>query len=339
MLLLMFHGMAWGQSGTASISGDVVDQKGGAVAAAKVTLTHKATDIKRTVQTDASGHYEVLALPPGAYKLQVERSGFRTAVDDNVALLVNTASTLNLTLEVGQVTETLFVSEAAAPLNTHDASIGNVLTGSQISSIPLEGRSIVALLSLQPGAVYFPAAPNAAPNNEDIRSGSISGSRSDQSNITLDGVDINDPQNQTGAYTPSLRVPAESLLEFRTITTNYDASAGRSSAGQVAMVTKGGTNTFHGSAYWYGRNTATSSNEYFLKLGELLNGKPNKPPVLNKNVYGGSFGGPIWKDRFFFFGNYEGLDEHLQQSVLRNVPSATMRDGILVYTCQAPSST
>jgi len=317
---------AWAQIGTASVFGDVTDPKGLAVAAAKVTLINTATGLTRTTETDAAGRYEFLALQPGTYKIEVEAKGFKAAVQENLHLQVNTVSRANYALVIGAVSETVEVIEAATPLNTYDASLGNVLDNTQISSIPLEGRSIVALLSLQPGAVYTPTG--------DIRSGSISGSRSDQSNITLDGVDINDPQNQTGAYDTGLRVPAESLQEFRVTTSNYDATQGRSSAGQVSMVTKGGTNNFHGSAYWYHRNTATSSNEYFNKLSQLSNGAPNKPPVLQKHVFGGTVGGPVWKDRMFFFFNYEGLHQNSQTAVLRSVPSDTMRDGIIIYKCR-----
>ena len=331
VFLLLASGTARGQVGTAALEGTVTDPQGAAAAGVKVTITNVATDLTRTFQTDSAGHYEFLALPPGTYKLHFEKQGFRTAVRDKLDLLVSTTSRLNLVLEIGSLSQTVQVSTEAAPLNTHDASLGNVLESSQISNIPLEARSIVALLSLQPGATFL---PTTASTLNEIRSGSISGSRSDQSNITLDGVDINDPQNQSEAYQAGIRVPAESIEEFRVATSNYDASQGRSSAGQVAMVTKSGTNSFHGSAYWYHRNTATSTNEYFNELSELGSGKPNKPPTLNKHVFGGSAGGPIRKDRLFFFGNYEGLHEFHQEVVARSVPSASMRDGVLIYRCR-----
>ncbi len=334
VILLLAAGAAWAQTGTASLFGDVTDPKGMAVTGAKLTLTNTATGLTRTAEADAAGRYEFLALQPGTYKIQVEAKGFKTAVQEKIELLVNTSIRANYALEIGSVSQTVIVTEAAAPLNTSDASLGNVLDNTQISNIPLEGRSVVALLSLQPGATFLPVRPGTAA--DEIRSGSISGSRSDQSNITLDGVDVNDPQNQTGAYEAGIRIPAESLQEFRVTTSNYDATQGRSSAGQVSMVTKSGTNTFHGSAYWYHRNTATSTNEYFNELSELSQNKQNKPPVLQKHVFGGTIGGPIpiWKDRMFFFFNYDGLHQFSQNAAFRNIPSASFRDGIIIYRCK-----
>lgn len=328
-ILLLSAGSAWAQVGTAAVYGDITDPKGLAIVGAKVTVTNQATGLMRTKETDTSGHYEILALPPGTYKLRVEMKGFRTAVADNVNLAVDTTTKASLALEVGSVSETVIVSEVAAPLNTHDASLGNVLLTKQIGEIPLEGRSIVALLSLQPGATFLPVRPQ--PGQDDMRSGSISGSRSDQTNITLDGVDINDPQNQTTAYQSSLRVTAESLQEFRVTTSNYDATEGRSSAAQVSLITKSGTNTLHGSLYWYHRNTATSSNEYFSKLAGL------KTPKLLKHNFGGSISGAILKDRIFYFGNLEALRQISEVASLRSVPSASFRDGVLIYRCRTAS--
>lgn len=332
IFFLLFNGVARGQTGTGSVFGEVTDPKGLAVRDAKVTLSNVDTGISRSTETDSAGRYEFLGLQPGSYKVQVEANGFKTVVQEKLELLVNTATRANYTLQIGSVSQTVQVTEIAAPLNTTDASLGNVLNNTQINSIPLEARSVVALLSLQPGATFLPVRPGA----DEMRSGSISGSRSDQSNITLDGVDVNDPQNQTGAYEAGIRIPAESLQEFRVTTSNYDATQGRSSAGQVAMVTKGGTSSFHGSAYWYHRNTATSTNEYFNKLSQLANGQPNKPPVLQKHVFGGTIGGPVpvWKDRMFFFFNYEGLHQFSQNAALRSIPSATFRDGIIIYKCK-----
>jgi len=326
---LLLSAGAWGQASTAALYGEVLDQQGAAVTGAKVTLTNTATGATRSAETDETGRYQFLAVLPGKYSLKVEKDGFRTAVRENLDLLVNTISKLNIPLEIGQVTETIVIEEAAAPLNTTDSSIGNVITSQQVLGLPLEARSIVQLLSLQPGAVFVPTG--------DMRSGAISGARSDQSNITLDGVDINDPQSQTGGYDVPLRVTAESLQEFRVTTSNYGADTGRSSGGQVALVTRSGSNEFHGSAYWVHRNTATSSNEYFNKLGQLQGGRENKPPKLMKHNYGASGSGPIWKDRIFLFGNFESLRQLYEAAGAagsRSVPSETFRDGILIYQCR-----
>jgi len=207
-------------------------------------------------------------------------------------------------------------------MNTTDASLGNVISGNQVRALPLEGRNVVGLLSLQPGATYLPNSSEV-----DNRNGAVSGARGDQANITLDGVDANDPEFGT-AYTAALRTTLDSLEEFRVTTSNYGADSGRSSSAQVSLVTKGGTNLFHGAGYTALRNTSTSSNEYFNKLAGLA------VPKLDKQIYGGSLGGPIKKDKLFFFFNYERLKEDSEATAERSVPSETMRDGILVYQCR-----
>lgn len=309
--------------GTSGLTGTITDSSGAVVPEAQVTLTNVATGFVRTATTSANGIYVFPQIPPATYKLEVRASGFKTAVRERVDVLVGLATTLDIQLEVGELAQIVEVTGETAALNTQDSSLGTPFNERQVRTLPLEARSIVGLLSLQTGAVFLPTG--------DIRSGSISGSRSDQANITLDGVDVNDAENQTIAYESSLRMTLDSTQEFRTTTTNYGAELGRSSGAQVQLVTKSGTNELHGSLYWYHRNTATSSNEYFNKLAQ------QETPKLNKHIFGGSAGGPIVKDRFFLFGNYEGLRESSAQPALRNVPSDSFRDGVLIYECADPS--
>jgi Carboxypeptidase regulatory-like domain len=320
---------AWAQAGTASVYGDVKDQQRAALPGAAVTLTSADTGATRSTVTSETGAYRFVALTPGTYSLTVELKGFRTASLEKVQLAVDTAAKLDVGLELGSLAETVEVAASTPILNTTDASLGNVITAMQIQQLPLEARNPVGLLSLQAGAVYLPSG--------DQRSGSVSGARSDQSNVTLDGVDVNDPQ-WGYAYNSVLRVTLESLQEFRVSTSNYSADMGRSSAAQVSLVTKSGTNRFSGSGYWSQRDTRWSSNEYFLKLTQLASGQPSKAPKLDKRNFGGALGGPIKRDRLFFFGNYERLRESSEDPVLRNVPSATLRDGVLVYVCSVASA-
>jgi hypothetical protein len=321
---------AWGQAGTTSIFGEITDASGAAVAGAKVTINNPAVQLTRNTTSDATGRYQFLALPPGTYNLRVEMSGFRAAIREKVELTVNTQSKVNIGLEVGQLSETVVVSEAASILNTANASIGNVITNTQVNSLPLEGRNVAGLLSLQSGAVFVPTG--------DMRSGSISGARSDQSNIQLDGVDLNDPQGQQGAYAGAYRISQETLQEFRVTTTNSDATQGRSSAAQVSLVSRSGTNEYHGSMFWYHRNTATSSNEYFNKLRQIDTGSRNVPSKLNKHLFGATGGGPIVKERFFVFGSFEVNRQKSGSSATRSVPSASLRDGVLIYRCAVAAS-
>ena len=214
-------------------------------------------------------------------------------------------------------------------LNTTDASVGNVMSREQIRSLPVEAQNVVHLLSLQPGAIFI---PTANPATVDPRYGSVAGARADQQSVTLDGIDVNDPQLST-AYTSAIRMTQEALQEFRVSTSNYNAEMGRSSGPQVSLVTRSGTNQYDGSGYWTMRRTATSSNEYFLKLSQLASGQESKAPKLDKDIFGGSFGGPIRRNKLFFFANVESLKEQSEAPVLRNVPSNSMRDGVLIYQC------
>ena len=327
--LLSIPRVALAQAGTASVFGDIKDQQGATLPGATVTLTSLDTGAVRTAVTSESGMYRFVAIPPGLYSVKVELNGFRTAVHEKLQVAVDTQTSLEMKMELGSVSETVEVTGFSPLINTTDASLGNVISGQQIQMLPLEARNPVGLLSLQAGAVYLPS--------NDQRSGSVSGARSDQSNVTLDGVDVNDPQFGY-AYNSVLRVTLESLQEFRVSTSNYSADMGRSSAAQVSLVTKSGTNRFSGSGYWSQRDTAWSSNEYFLKLTQLAAGQPSKAPKLDKRNFGAALGGPILHDRLFFFGNYERLRESSEDPVLRNVPSATLRDGVLVYVCAVPSA-
>ncbi len=348
LLLILFlgSGLLLGQTATTTVLGQITDQQGAAIVGAKITLTNLGTGIMREEVSDSSGMYQVSSLAPGKYSVRVEMSGFRTASQESVELLVNTSTRLNFTLQVGAPTETVEGSAAAEKLNTTDASVGNAFNENQIRQLPLEGRNVVGLLSLQPGAVYVPTT------YIDNRQGSISGSRGDQTNVTMDGVDVNDPNGL--AYNSVLRATLDSTQEFRVTTTNYGADQGRSSAAQVSLVTKSGTNAFHGSGYWYHRNTVFSSNEYFNKNSQLWNVSPVNPnaiaqnpeckpgetqcqPLLQKHIWGWSFGGPVWKDRFFFFANMENLRQKSQSSEERNVPSNSFRDGVLIYECSDPA--
>ena len=319
------------QSGTAAIYGQVTDQQGGALPGVTVTITNANTGAVRSTVSDGSGAYQIVAVQPGQYNLKIELQGFRTAIREKIDLAVDLRTRLDVPMELGQMSETIEVTSIASPINMTDASLGNVITGNQVGQLPLEARSVVGLLSLQAGAVYVPNASNVDPRN-----GSVSGARADQSNVTLDGVDVNDPQFGT-AYSSAVRVTIDSLQEFRVTTSNFGADSGRSSAAQVSLVTKSGTNKFHGAGYWSQRDTAWSSNEYFLKRSQLSQDLPSEAPKLDKKIWGGSFGGPIAKDRFFFFGNFERLNEVSETPVLRAVPSNTFRDGVMLYRCAVAS--
>jgi carboxypeptidase family protein len=331
----------WAQTGTTSLRGVVSDKTGATVANARVTLVNLAQGVKRESATSNGGEYEFLALPPGTYSLLVEVTGFRRFEQKNLQLLVNSPATQNVTLEIGVTSETVEVSAQAVTLNTTDASLGNAFNENQVKQLPLEGRNVPDLLSLQAGVLY---TGNRADINTDVdtRNGAVNGARSDQSNVTLDGIAVNDAAGH--AFTSVLPVTLDSVQEFRVTTTNYNADQGSSSGAQVALVTKSGTNNFHGSAYEYNRNTYTSANDYFVKAAQIQgclgSGTPlsakqcNQAPKLIRNVFGGSLGGPIKKDRFYFFLNYEGTRRLEETSAVRTIPTDSLRDGVVYYQCK-----
>jgi hypothetical protein len=332
-----FHpGLGYAQSGTASLHGTVLDKTGAAVVGANVALTNAAQALQRQTRTNGAGSYDFLSLPPGTYLLTVEVTGFRKYEQKNIQLLVDSPATADVTLDIGSTAETVEVSAQTVTLNTTDASLGSAFGENQIKQLPIESRNVPDLLSLQAGVTY---TGNRSDINKDVdsRNGAVNGAHSDQSNITLDGVDVND-ETRGYAFTSVLPVSLDSVQEFRVTTSNYNADSGRSSGAQVSLVTKSGTNDFHGSAYEYHRNTLTSANDYFVKQSQLQSGDPNEPPKLIRNIFGASLGGPLWKNRLFFFANFEGYRQAEQNSVVRIVPSAAMRDGIMQYQCDDPTA-
>src|SRR5258707_4198092 len=327
LALLVVGNSVWGQA-TTSVRGTVVDPSGKAVAGASVVLANSESKTERTTTTGEQGEYQFLFVPPGTYKLAVTASGFRRYEQTDLQLLVNTPATANVQLTLGGTSETVTVTSEAPAINLVDASIGNSFDETQVSQLPLEGRNVPDLLSLQAGVAY--TGNRIGDKDQDTRNGAVNGARSDQSNVTLDGVDVNDQSNGY-AFTSVLPVTQDSIEEFRVTTTNYGADQGQGSGAQVALVTKGGTSTFHGSAYEYIRNTITSANDYLVKQSELNIGDPNKPLQLNRNIFGVSVGGPVQKDRLFFFTNYEGTREREQQRAERVIPTPSLCQGIFRY--------
>lgn len=223
--LLLVSISTWGQA-TTSVRGTVVDPSGKAVGGASVVLTNSESKTERTTTTGEQGEYQFLLVPPGTYKLAVTATGFRRYEQTDLQLLVNTPSTANLQLTVGGASETVTVTSEAPALNLVDASIGNSFGEVQVKQLPLEGRNVPDLLSLQAGVAY--TGNRIGDKDQDTRNGSVNGARSDQSNVTLDGVDVNDQSNGY-AFTSVLPVTQDSVEEFRVTTTNYGADQGQGS--------------------------------------------------------------------------------------------------------------
>ena len=324
LIAVTLAGGIFAQSGTSTITGNVVDQTGAAVPGATVTITNPATGFSRTATSDSSGTYRFPGIPPATYRLEVTAANFKKAVNTNVQALVDSTAKIDIQLEAGEVSVTVDVTtnNIESVINTQDASIGNNFVPEQITQLPTNLRRVNDLLSLQPGVT---------------QEGYVAGGRSDQANITLDGVDINDQQTggRTGQFQTSqgsvLRATTESVEEFRITTTNANANQGRSSGAQISLVTKSGTNDLSGSVFYFYRPTAFSANNFFN------NRAGTERPSLARDIFGGTIGGPIIKDKLFFFYSYEGQRQTLGQSVTRTVPLPHLGTGEIRFSGTGPS--
>ena len=344
LFVLSLSGVIFGQSGTSKISGIITDQNDAAVAGATVRISNPATGFSRNTTTGEDGRYTFAGIPPSTYRLEVEARGFKKLVNANVQALTDSSIEANGKLEPGDVSAVVDVTTNTidSVVNTQDAALGNNFVPRQISELPTDLRRVADLLTLQPGVT---------------REGYVAGGRSDQAYILLDGIDINDQQNggRTAQFQTSqdtvLRATAESVEEFRITTTNPNANQGRSSGAQISLITKSGTNDWHGSVFYFYRPTAGSANTFFNNAagsfeagdqavldGTANVGDPRAPrPSLSRDIFGGSVGGPIVKDRFFFFYTYEGQREQQELSVVRVVPLAHVGLGQIRFSGTGPS--
>ncbi len=339
MLLLLFSliSPAFSQTDTTSLRGSIKDPSGAVVPSAKITLTDSTTGTVLQATSNAAGQYTFSQIPPAKYTIKVSVTGFGDQTKE-AELLVNQPATIDFSMTVQSSTEVVNVSAEAQSLNTSDASLGNSMNNAMIQALPSEGRNVPDLLSLQPGVLYLGQDSGRPSNSQlanDPRSGAVNGGRSDQGNIVVDGLDDNDQVNGY-AFTGVLRETQDSVEEFRVTTGLSGADQGRSSGAQISMVTKSGTNRYHGAVYWYNRPTLTVANDWFNKEAQLNSGESNTPPKLIRNNFGVAVGGPILKDKLFFFGNYEGQRQAENQIVTRTAPTASYQQGIVTLFEQRP---
>jgi hypothetical protein len=310
-------------SNSAIVLGTVTDKGGAVVPAASVELVNTATNDTKTATTGASGEYIFPNVSAGTYNIKVTKAGFATTTFANVKIDVTKSYIYDATLEVSSGKEVIEVSAAArAELQTTDAVVGNVVGGTMMTRLPTLGRDASELLTLQPGSTPYDSNQTGFGNS----GGTIAGARSDQNSTVVDGIDITDNViSGGGTEKPIIPVGVESVDEFRVEITNQNASFGRSSGGQIALVSKSGTNTLHGSLYWFHQNSALNANSWDNNRNKI-----EKPPT-HDNRGGTSVGGPILKNKTFFFANYEF--RRFQQSLqdTRIMPSSDLRQGILQF--------
>ena len=302
MIAVFWGGAAHAQDATARIIGNVTDPSGAPITEAKVTATNLATHLAYEATSDKDGYFQVLSLPIGSYNITVERTGFRKRVFERQSLQIDQSLRLDSKLELGQVTETVEVTAQASNIETVDQTIGANVVGETIQRAPLNGRNVLDLALLQPGVA------ETNPDSGAEGKYSIAGGRSDSVTFLLDGSVNNNLLSNGVVYNPN----PDTVAEFRILESNYSAEYGRNGGGVISVVTKSGTDSFHGSAFEFLRNDAFNANSFFNKV----DGLPRD--VLKRNQYGGTFGGPIKKQKFFFFVGYQGQRLSAQQTTGSN---------------------
>ena len=318
---LLFAGLVWAQSPTTGqITGVVKDATGAVVSGARVTLTN-AAGVQRETRSDATGHYVFSLAPPGAYRVETEKAGFSKAVEEGVVVRITETTNLDVRLEVASQKAVIEVAAQTALVETESAARGTVIEQDQIRQLPLPTRNFQQLLTLTPGT------SGPVQSSSELGRGAapiyVNGMRSTSNSVVINGSDAN--SIGTGS-TPNLAVPAtDSLEEFIVQTSQYDASQGRVAGGIVAAVTKSGTNSLHGNLYEFLRNTSLNANNFFLNASEVPR------PQYQRNQFGGTLGGPLVKDRMWFFVSYQGSRERNGTSLLNSigtvvVPAALTND-------------
>jgi hypothetical protein len=313
---------------TGSISGVVTDKSGAVIAGATVIATDTQTGVQATQKTDAKGFYNLPTLAVGTYNLEITQVGFKTYRQTGLVIDANSALRADASLAVGSINEKVEVSTNAAQVETQSTQMGEVIEGNKITSVPLNGRNFIDLLTLQPGvSPYQCTSSNCNDTTQGIGSDetmvsgdqtngtqSVNGGRVGSNGFMVNGADAQEGVHNGAAILPNL----DSISEFRIITNNFNAEYGNFSGGQINVVTKSGTNQFHGDVFEFLRNTDFDASQYFVGRGDFI-----------QNQFGGIFGGPIKKDKVFFFGDYQGNRQILGQPQNYQVPSALDRGGNL----------
>jgi Carboxypeptidase regulatory-like domain len=313
--------LAGAQAVTGTILGRITDGSGAVVPGVTVTLTNTGTKLTRVVTTDSNGEYTAPSLPTGEYSVAAEISGFKTVTMSNIELGVDQHARIDVKLEVGALTESVTIAAGSPLVQTSSSELGTTVSNEQIEALPLNGRNFVNLTRTVPGVLRgIPGANIDGAGSLAWRASasfSANGQRTRDNNFMLDGVDNNETWLQTVVIFPSV----DALDEFKLQTSTYSAEFGRSLGGVVNLQIKSGTNAFHGSAFEFHRDDAFDANNFF-------NNRAGRPkPDFKQNQFGGTLGGPVFKQKTFFFGSYQGHRESQGQTFLSTVPSLAMRSG------------
>lgn len=316
-LMIMPFSAAYAQDTNASLSGLVTDVQGAAITTATITVTNTATGVSRKLQDDASGRYDIPNLAPGPYKLEVSAPGFSNTILNNIVLTVSQAASQNVTLNIGSNMETVSVEANMNLTQTESSESGALIDNKKVVEMPLSNRQFYSLALLSPGA-----APAGQSSTLGFRGGlNVSGAGESTNMFTYNGI-YNDA---IGTQQPSYRPSVETIQEFKLLTGVYPAQYGKYSGAQIVVLEKSGTNNFHGSVYEFIRNEVANAKPYFLPTIQ-------RKPAFRQNTFGATVGGPIVKDKTFFFAGYEGQRVNSQTTQTATVPSASMLTGVFPGT-------
>ncbi|HWP85962.1 MAG TPA: TonB-dependent receptor, partial [Terriglobia bacterium] len=312
-------GISFGQVITGSVSGTVRDSSGAVLPGTTIQIHNTGTGVARTVVTDVRGYYTAPNLTPGVYDLTALLSGFQTEVRRGLTVNVGQAAVMDFSMKVGAVSERVEVTAEAPLVETTNAVVSGLVSERQVEDLPLNSRSLIELAPLHSGVLLAPTGESSASKGMGAKL-VISGTRYNTNLFQVDGADINDLGGAAGSASQNL-MGAETIKEFNVVINAYSAEYGKHSGGVFNAVTKSGTNTIHGSAFNFLRNDNLDANRWEDNKNE------QEKPEFKRNQFGGSLGGPLRRDRAFFFGSYEGLRERLGDNTTFNVPTARLRNG------------
>lgn len=301
-----------------SIEGVVTDSSGGALPGATVVVTNANTGVSRTVSADPEGRYRARDLGLGEYEIEASLDGFQSVVRRGVVLTIGREAVVDFTLGIGGLTDSVIVTGDAALVDTKSGEMTALVAREQMADLPLNSRDFSQLISLQAGTTNVRAAEGGHRSGYGARI-SVSGSRPSSNVFTIDGSEVQTAHGQLPSGVTGATLGLEAVQEVKILMSNYSAQHGRSAGATVVAVTRSGTNALHGSSYWYHRNESMDARNYF----------DVEKPEFERNQFGASVGGPLMKNRMFFFGNYEGLREDLPIRAIGRVPTAAARQGIL----------
>jgi hypothetical protein len=344
--------LALAQAGRGSVSGLITDPAGAVVAGAKVVLLNQATGVTQRTVTSSAGLYTFISLNPGVYQVTASQKGFKNVAQDKVTVTVDQVTQVNIALQIGAISETVEVTQGVELVEPSNSTVGQVIESATIDRVPLLYRNVYDLVQMSAGVTPPNGSPNSSDSMQSVQNISIGRPGVDISSATingaivgsvyymLDGSPIGIAENNSAAIIPAMNIPEDGVEEVRVETQNTPASYQSGAAGVISLVSKTGTNKFHGDAFGVFRPNALSANDYFNKLSQLQQGLPNTPPDFHRYQEGGAIGGPIKKDKLFFFGDFETTQQQQFEGIKTyTVPTSAERTGDFSGFLSGPNPT